>query len=84
MAGGGWHGHHHWHRRRFGPFDQGGAGGFDPWAGRNDGPPAWSPDWDDGGYGVGGKRVFIRAVLRHVQATPAQERVHRRRRERVR
>ena len=77
---GGWHGgwrglHHHWHRRRFSPFDLGGAGGFEGWSGRNEWAPTWSPDWDDGGYGVGGKRVFIRAVLRHVQATPAQERV---------
>src|SRR4051812_33301276 len=72
--GGGWHGHHHWHRRHFGPFDQMGAGGFDAWSGGNDWSPAWSPDGDDGGYGVGGKRAFIRAVLRHVQATPAQER----------
>jgi hypothetical protein len=61
-----WHRHHHWHRRGWGAFDLDG-GNLDA--------PSWSPDWDDGGYGVGGKRYVIRAVLRHVQATPAQERV---------
>jgi uncharacterized membrane protein len=67
--GGGWHHrHHHWHRRGFGAFD-----GWDSQGGSE--APTWSPSWDDGGYGVGGKRMFIRAVLRHVQATPAQERV---------
>jgi uncharacterized membrane protein len=69
--GGGWHGrwhrHHHGHRGGFGAFDLGGEMGSDA--------PAWSPSWDDGGYGVDGKRYVIRAVLRHVQATPAQERV---------
>ncbi len=63
---GGWHRHHHAHRRGWGGFDLHGGG---------DEAPSWSPAWDDGGYGVGGKRYFIRAVLRHVQATPAQERV---------
>jgi hypothetical protein len=62
---GGWHRHHHAHRS--------GWGAFDPQEGGE--APSWSPSWDDGGYGVGGKRYFIRAVLRHVQATPAQERV---------
>jgi uncharacterized membrane protein len=68
---GGWHGrwhrHHHWQRRGWGAFDMDGGVNLDG--------PSWSPSWDDGGYGVGGKRYVIRAVLRHVQATPAQERV---------
>jgi hypothetical protein len=66
---GGWHGHHRWHRHRFDPFDHAGD-----WTSA-EAPGAWASDWDDGGYGVGGKRFFVRSVLRHVQATPAQERV---------
>jgi uncharacterized membrane protein len=65
---GGWHGHHWGHH---------GWGGHGPGYGPDDGDP-WGPSfhndndrWDGG---ISGKRVFIRSVLRRVNATPDQER----------
>jgi hypothetical protein len=59
----GWHGGHHRHGWGGpGPDDWGGGAYF-----RDDGGPE---DWGD----VRGKRTFIRWVLSHVEATPAQER----------
>jgi hypothetical protein len=77
-GGCGWHRHRGWHGGPWGRHRHwGGWGGHgpehdDPWGGgatfRDDGPHGW-----DGG--IPGKRFFIRRVLSHVQATPAQERV---------
>ena len=65
---GGWHGHHWGHH---------GWGGYGPGYGPDDGDP-WGPsfhnDNDRWGGGISGKRVFIRAILRRVNATPDQER----------
>lgn len=65
---GGWHGHHWGHH---------GWGGYGPGYGPDDGNP-WGPsfhnDNDRWGGGISGKRVFIRAILRRVNATPDQER----------
>jgi len=66
----GWHGGphgHHWGRRGWG-------GGFGP-----DDDDSWGATFRDGGPegwggGIRSKRVFIRSVLSHVNATPAQER----------
>jgi hypothetical protein len=68
---GGWHHHHHGRHRGWGPY--GGDDGGDPWGAtfHNDNN-GWDGDW--GGGGIGGKRYFIRSVLRRVNATPAQER----------
>ena len=86
-GGGGCHGrwHHGWHGH--GPGWRGFPGGW----GRYDeepvemgGAPAsdagWGGGWGGGGFpGFGGgrmrKRFVVRAVLEHVRATPAQERV---------
>jgi hypothetical protein len=77
---GGWH-HRHWHRQGYGggyPRDEWGS--FD----RDDSGEFRSPfadaDWRGlGGFGpgrsFGGKRFFVRRILEHVRATPAQERV---------
>jgi hypothetical protein len=65
---GGWHGGWHGgHGRRHGWG--GGPGPDDDWGAslRDEGGPE---DWAD----IRGKRYFIRAVLSHVRATPAQER----------
>ena len=65
---GGWHGHHWGHH---------GWGGYGPGYGPDDGDP-WGPSFRndndrwDGGFS--GKRVFIRSILRRVNATPDQER----------
>ena len=66
----GWHGGphgHHWGRRGWG----GGLGpdDDDSWGAtfRDGGPEGW-------GGGIRSKRVFIRSVLSHVDATPTQER----------
>jgi uncharacterized membrane protein len=65
---GGWHGHHWGHH---------GWGGYGPGYGPDDGDP-WGPsfhnDNDPWGGGISGKRVFVRAILRRVNATPDQER----------
>ncbi|HEY4393989.1 MAG TPA: hypothetical protein VGP64_08005 [Polyangia bacterium] len=81
-GGGGWH-HRHLHRH-------GWHGGFDPrdeWGSfdREDSGEFRSPfadaDWRGlgGGFGPGqgrgAKRFFVRRILEHVRATPAQERV---------
>ena len=67
----GWHGGphgHHWGRRGWG-------GGLGP-----DDDDSWGASFRDGGGPEGwggdirGKRFFIRSVLSHVHATPAQER----------
>ncbi|HLK92441.1 MAG TPA: hypothetical protein VKZ18_21275 [Polyangia bacterium] len=72
---GGWHGHRHWHGWHGGPRDDWGA--FD----REDGAEFRSPFADAdfrslGGFGrgFGAKRFFVRRILEHVRATPAQER----------
>jgi hypothetical protein len=78
--GGGWHGHRHWHG-----FD-GGRDPRDEWGSfdREDSAEFRSPFADAdfrglGGFGpgrsFGGKRFFVRRILEHVRATPAQERV---------
>jgi len=80
--GGGWHGHRHWHGWH-------GGGGHDPREGwgafdHEDHGDFRSPFADAdfrglGGFGGGrmggGKRFFVRRILEHVRATPAQERV---------
>ena len=65
---GGWHGHHWGHH---------GWGGYGPGYGPEDGDP-WGPSfhndndrWDGG---LSGKRIFVRSILRRVNATPDQER----------
>jgi hypothetical protein len=80
-GGGGWHGHRHMHGFHGGGPDRGGWGGFD----HDDHGEFRSPfaDADFGGFGGfgpgrmggGGKRFFVRKILEHVRATPAQERV---------
>jgi hypothetical protein len=78
---GGWH-HRHWHRHGWngGPYGADEWGSFD----RDDSAEFRSPfadaDWRGlsglgAGRGFGGKRFFVRRVLEHVRATPAQERV---------
>jgi len=80
--GGGWHGHRHWHgwHGGGGPDPREGWGGFD----HEDHGEFRSPFADAdfrglGGFGPGrsggGKRFFVRRILEHVRATPAQERV---------
>ena len=80
--GGGWHGHRHWHgwHGGGGPDPRGGWGSFD----HEDHGEFRSPFADAdfrglGGFGRGGmgagKRFFVRRILEHVRATPAQERV---------
>jgi hypothetical protein len=80
-GGGGWH-HRHWHRHGWGggPYSRDEWGSFD----RDDSAEFRSPfadaDWRGlGGFGAGGsfggKRFFVRRILEHVRATPAQERV---------
>ena len=78
--GGGWHGHRHWPGYYGGPYPRDEWGAFD----RDDGGDFRSPFADAdfrglGGYGpgrsFGGKRFFVRRILEHVRATPAQERV---------
>ena len=69
---GGWH--HGWHGHHWGHGGWGGHG-----HGPDEGDP-WGPSFqfhnDNDGWGgrMSGKRAFIRAVLRRVNATPAQER----------
>lgn len=78
---GGWH-HRHWHRHGW----YGGGVPRDEWGSfdREDGGEFRSPfadaDWRGlGGFGpgrgYGAKRFFVRHILEHVRATPAQERV---------
>jgi hypothetical protein len=82
--GGGWHGHRHWHHGGYGgygsPFPGDEWGAYD----REDCGEFRSPFADAdfrslGGFppgrGFGGKRFFVRRILEHVRATPAQERV---------
>ena len=78
--GGGWHGHRHWPGYYGGPDPRDEWGAFD----REDCGDFRSPFADAdfrglGGYGpgrsFGGKRFFVRRILEHVRATPAQERV---------
>jgi hypothetical protein len=74
---GGWHGHGHRHWQGFygGPRDEWGS--FD----REDGGEFRSPFADADFRGLGGfgrgfgpKRFFVRRIIEHVRATPAQER----------
>ena len=77
---GGWH-HRHWHRHGWygGGYPRDEWGSFD----RDDSGEFRSPFADAdfrglGGFGPGrgfGKRFFVRHILEHVRATPAQERV---------
>jgi hypothetical protein len=77
---GGWH-HRHWHRHGWygGGYPRDEWGAFD----RDDSGEFRSPFADAdfrglGGFGPGrgfGKRFFVRHILEHVRATPAQERV---------
>jgi uncharacterized membrane protein len=65
---GGWHGHHFGHH---------GWGGYGPGYGLDDGDPwgaSFHNDNDRWDGGISGKRVFIRAILRRVNATPDQAR----------
>jgi uncharacterized membrane protein len=79
-GGCGWRHHRGWHGWPWGRHRHWGGHGpehDDPWGGgahfHDDGGPH---GWDGGGVaGFAGKRFFIRRVLSHVQATPAQERV---------
>ncbi len=79
---GGWHRHlrhrhggwgHHWGHQRFGHpgFDEGFGPGF---GNDNDLSDGFGPGASDGPRGFG-RRVVMRSVLDHLEATPAQERV---------
>lgn len=90
-GGGGWHGrwHHGWHGPGGRGFPGGGWGRFDEEPVEMGGAPYPDNGWGGGGGWGGGdrggfapfgggrmrKRFVVRAVLDHVRATPAQERV---------
>ena len=76
--GGGWHGHRHWHGWYGGPHARDEWGTFDGEDGADFRSPFADADFRGlGGFGrsFGGKRFFVRRILEHVRATPAQERV---------